>query len=67
MFCTTDFDWLTDFDLQTGKYNIILLTHSDCVTILTGVLCVDVVKLLLWSNGSYINVLIDGMNKQMKW
>jgi hypothetical protein len=27
-------------DLQTEKYNIILLTHSDCVTILTGVLCI---------------------------
>jgi hypothetical protein len=36
------------------------------VTILAGVLCVDVVKLLLWCDGSYINVLIDGTNKQMK-
>jgi hypothetical protein len=27
-------------DLQTEKYNTILLTYSDCVTILTGVLCI---------------------------
>jgi hypothetical protein len=58
-------------DLQTGEYNIILLTHSDCVTILTGVLCI-LTKMcrccrLLLCDSSYINVWIDGMNKQMKW
>jgi hypothetical protein len=39
--------FLTWYDSQTGNYTIILLTHSACVTILTGVLCVDVVELLL--------------------
>jgi hypothetical protein len=57
---------LRGMDSQTEKYNIV--DNSDCVIILTVFyaywlkMC-RCYRLLLWFDVSYINVLINGMNK----